>query len=287
VAGKYYRIYNRMRGGSHHMIVSSVDSAGSTFSWAPGGADGLFNGRTIPGAQRPDDNTPQVSMIAPEDDGLYRELPANVIVQYNMHHFNSTDRPILKEAWQNIWWTDNAKTPVSYIQGLPLLQAVGTFANPGEIVDFHYASTAPAPFRVLGLFGHRHAWTPSFTAWIERPGMREEIIYQSFDWFDEPTFQYNSQVKNPAVKPEARQDGAASGIINLAAGDKLHFNCHIEYTDERAKEENSPVLPAANGPLRFANQAYNAEMCILFGASVGDNGTMEQLGPPPDFAKMR
>jgi hypothetical protein len=47
------------------------------------------------------------------------------------------------------------------------------------------------------------------------------------------------------------------------------------------------VRPAENGPLRFANQAFNAEMCILFGASVGDNGAMEQLGPPPDFAKMR
>jgi hypothetical protein len=287
MAGKYYRIYNRMRGGSHHMIVSSVDSATATFTWGAGGADGLFNGRTIPGAQRPDDNTPQVPTIPEEDDGLYRELPQNVVVQYNMHHFNSMDKPILKEAWQNVWWTDNAKTAVSFIQGLPLLQAVGTFANPGEIVDFHYASTAPAPFRVLGLFGHRHAWTPSFTAWVERPGKPEEIVYQSFDWFDEPTFQYNSQVKNPPVSTAARQDGATSGIVSLEAGDKLHFNCHIEYTDEREREVSSPVTPTQNGPLRFANQAYNAEMCILFGASVGDNGTMEQLGPPPDFAKIR
>ncbi|HTU58938.1 MAG TPA: hypothetical protein VMF89_10905 [Polyangiales bacterium] len=42
-----------------------------------------------------------------------------------------------------------------------------------------------------------------------------------------------------------------------------------------------------NGPLRFANQAYEAEMCILFGASIGDVGLLEQLGPPPDFAKVR
>jgi hypothetical protein len=71
----------------------------------------------------------------------------------------------------------------------------------------------------------------------------------------------------------------------LDPGDKLHFNCHIEYTDARAKSEKSPVTPSQNGPLRFANQAYNAEMCILFGAAVGNNGTPEQLGPPPDFAK--
>jgi hypothetical protein len=224
--------------------------------------------------------------IPVEDEGLYRSVNANIGVQYNMHHFNSTDKQILKEAWQNLWWTENAKTPVNQINGLPLVQAIGTFANPGEIVDMHYASTIPAPTRILGLFGHRHAWTTNFSAWVEKGG-KEEIIYQSFDWFDEPTFQYNSEVKNPTPNPTARADGAFTGVLNLAAGDKLHFNCHIEYTDQRAMEENSPVTPAANGPLRFANQAFNAEMCILFGASVGDPGGMEQLGPPPAFAKMR
>ena len=284
-AGKYYRIYNRMRGGSHHMIVSAIDQPTGTNVWGPGGADGLFNGAGIPGAQRPDENTPQAELIAEEDKGLYRSVNANIGVQYNMHHFNSTDKPIMKEAWQNIWFTDDARTPVNGINGLPVLQVVGTFANPGQIVDMHYAATAPAPYRILGLFGHRHAWTTNFSAWVERPGKEPEIVYQSFDWFDEPTFQYNSQVKNPVPNQMARTDGAYTGILNVAAGDKLHFNCHIEYTDERAKAENSPLTPAQNGPLRFANQAFSAEMCILFGASVGDTGVMEQLGPPPDFAK--
>ena len=286
MAGNYYRIYNRMRGGSHHMIVSSVESSGATFTWGPGGADGLFNGKTIPGAERPDDNTPQAVTMPEEDVGLYRELPANVIVQYNMHHFNSTDKTILKEAWQNVWWTDNAKTPVNYIQGLSLLQAVGTFANPGEIVDMHYSTTPAGPIRILGLFGHRHAWTTNFSAWVERGG-KTELLYQSFDWFDEPTYQYNSQVKNPLVKTEARSDGAVSGVVNVAAGETLHFNCHIEYTDARAQEVNSPVTPEQNGALRFANQAFTAEMCILFGASVGDNGQPDQLGAPPPFASQR
>lgn len=284
-AGKYYRIYNRMRGGSHHMIVSAVDQPTGTNVWGPGGADGLFNGAGIPGAQRPDENTPQAEQIPEEDVGLYRSVNANIGVQYNMHHFNSTDKPILKEAWQNIWWTTDATTAVNGINGLPVLQVVGTFANPGQVVDMHYAATAPAPYRVLGLFGHRHAWTTNFSAWVERPGQEPEIVYQSFDWFDEPTYQYNSQVKNPVPNQMARTDGAYTGILNLNAGDKLHFNCHIEYTDERAKSENSPVMPAQNGPLRFANQAFEAEMCILFGASVGDSGAMEQLGPPPDFAR--
>jgi len=215
---------------------------------------------------------------------LYREFPANATVTYNMHHFNSTDRPILKEAWQNLWWTENATTLVSSITGLPALQVAGVFANPGEIVDMHYASTLAAPARVLGLFGHRHAWTTAFTAWVESAGKEPQIVYQSFDWFDEPTYTYNSEAKNPDPNITSKTDGGHNGMLMLEAGDSLHFNCHIEYTDERAAQENSPVKPAQNGPLRFANQAYNAEMCILFGASVGDVGLLEQLGTPPDFA---
>jgi hypothetical protein len=204
-----------------------------------------------------------------------------------MHHFNSTDRPILKEAWQNIWWTDNATTRIDNITGLPALQVAGVFANPGETVDMHYAMTVPGPVRVLGLYGHRHAWTTTFTAWVESSSQPPQIIYQSFDWFDEPTFQYNSEITNPKPDPANRLDAAYSGILELKTGDELHFNCHIEYTDARAKEENSPVTPSQNGPLRFANQAYNAEMCILFGGGVGTPGDMARMGPPPDFAKMR
>lgn len=286
-AGKYYRIYTRMRGGSHHMIVSTVASSSQTFVWGPGGADGLFSNNLMPGAQRPDENAPQSFKTPAEDEGLYRELPANAIVNYNVHHFNSTDKPILREAWQNIWWEDKATIKVNTISGLPILQALGTFAQPGEIVDMHYASTVASPTRVLGLFGHRHAWTTNFSAWVERSGKEPQILYQSFDWFDEPTYTYNSEVKNPVPATEMRLDGAASGMVMLNPGDKLHFNCHIEYTDARAKEENSPVTPAQNGPLRFANEAFNAEMCILFGDAVGNNGTMEQLGPPPAFATRR
>jgi hypothetical protein len=287
-AGKFYRAYSRMRGGSHHMIVSTAMSATQTFKWGAGGADGLFSGNGLPGAQRPDENGPQSLKKPAEDDGLYRELPANAIVTYNMHHFNSTDKPILKEAWQNLWWEDKATTRINGINGLPLAQAVGTFAQPGQIVDMHYASTVPGNVRVLSLFGHRHAWTTNFTAWVERSGAKEpEILYQSFDWFDEPTYTYNSEVKNPVAVTEMRGDGGHTGVLMLNQGDKLHFNCHIEYTDARAKEEKSPVMPAQNGPLRFANEAYNAEMCILFGSAVGDNGSMEQQGPPPDFAKRR
>ena len=50
----------------------------------------------------------------------------------------------------------------------------------------------------------------------------------------------------------------------LMPGEKFHFNCHVEYTDERAQAEMAPS-PTSIGTLRFANQAFTAEMCIMFG----------------------
>jgi hypothetical protein len=285
--GKFWRVASRMRGGSHHMIAATSSST-NTFVWAPGSVEGVLGGTPVPGSQRPDDNSPQSFEIPAEDVGLYREIPANVGVLFNMHHFNPTDRAMLKEAWENLWWTENATRPVSGVGGLSVQQALETFAQPGQTVDFHYAIPAPGKVRVLSLFGHRHAWTTNFTAWVERQGKEPEIIYQSFDWFDEPTYQYNSVVQNPVPSPANRTDGAYSGIVNLEQGDELHFNCHIEYTDERAVEVNSPVTPSENGPLRFANEAFTAEMCILFGGVEGTNGSVaRQAAPPPDFAKSR
>ena len=194
---------------------------------------------------------------------------------------------MLKEAWENLWWTETATRRVSGVGGLAVEQALEVFAQPGDIVDVHYAIPAPGPVRVLSLFGHRHAWTTNFTAWVERQGKQPEIVYQSFDWFDEPTYQYNSQVMNPVPAFRDRTDGGFSGILQLQQGDELHFNCHIEYTAERAAEENSPITPEENGPLRFANEAFTAEMCILFGGVEGMNGTVTRQGPPPDFAKAR
>jgi hypothetical protein len=93
--------------------------------------------------------------------------------------------------------------------------------------------------RLLGFFGHRHAWTTAFTVWLEPKNAEPEIVYQSFDWFDEPTYVYNSATMNPAPAPDKGFDGGHTGLLNAKAGDRLHFNCHIEYTEERAIQENS------------------------------------------------
>lgn len=279
---KYYRTYFRMRTGSHHNIITMHDKVEPP-GWnlaigeaLPGNFDptaGTMTG-TLGGQERPDDNTPVTQGRPPGDEGLYLEFPANPNILYNIHHFNTNKDQILKEGWVNIWWEDEGDRLVSWFMGMDSSQVVGLDVPPGETRDLHYMFAPQEDVRIVRFFGHRHVWTTNFSSWIERKDGPTEMIYQSFDWMDMPTYRYDSVVKNPEPNAERRIDGATSGLLTVGPGDELHFNCHIEYTDARAAEENAPV-PRTNGNLRFANQALTAEMCIAFG-----NVTGGKLGRP-------
>jgi hypothetical protein len=116
----------------------------------------------------------------------------------------------------------------------------------------------------LSLWGHRHAWTTRFHAWVVRVNGDQELVYDSNDWFDMPTFAYNSEAQNP--EPGKGQDGASSGPLVLQPGDELHFNCHVETTPEHAAQLGV-ALPDA--PLQWMNQAFAGEMCLLMGQTTG------------------
>jgi hypothetical protein len=214
-------------------------------------------------------------------------FPATAKVTFNMHHFNATNSTIVKEAWTNIWWEDDARIRMYPMKGLDVAQVLTMNIPPGATQDLHYSWTIGQPIRLMEAFGHRHAWTSNFSAWVENPDGQTDIVYQSFQWLDEPTYRYDSITQNAKAAPENRSDGATSGVRMLMPGQKLHFNCHIEFTDARAASENAP-LPATIGALRFANEAFTAEMCILFGATAA-----LEMGPPsvdthplPDFATL-
>jgi hypothetical protein len=270
-----------MRSGSHHMIVYHGTDANQE-RWGPGGPQ-LGGTNRVPGAQRPDQNTPVTLEKPAEDKGLYSVFPASPSVTYNMHHFNATGGDILKENWTNLWWeTEDALIELLPISGID----IGIFVTPGQTVDLHNVYSVTQETRVVDLYGHRHVWTPNFSAWVERSGGETEIVYQSFDWFDQPTYRYDSIATNPEPSAGDLRDGATSGPLMLNPGDELHFNCHIAFTDARAAETNAPS-PAEVGTLVFANQAYDAEMCILFGTTAGRRLPTMSRSPsaPPDFAR--
>jgi hypothetical protein len=136
---------------------------------------------------------------------------------------------------------------------------------PGMVLDNAGSVRATAKTQVLNIYGHRHAWTPRFHAWVVRAGStKEELVYDSNDWYDMPTYAYNSTSLNPT--PGDGQDGATSGPLILEAGDILHYNCHVDTTRERAAAIGHPMPTTA---LRTANEAFTGEMCIINGHTVG------------------
>jgi hypothetical protein len=289
----YYRTYFRMRTGSHHNIIT-MHTSDQPDGWLPGaelpglldpGAGTLLG--VLGGQQRPDDSTPVTFEKPPEDAGLYLVWPAKPSLIFNLHHFNSSDQAVLREGWSNIWWEEDAQIRVSWYMGLEPGQVVFLDLTPEGTADLHYYWPISGPYRLLRVFGHRHAWTTNFSSWIKRAGGAEELIYQSYDWYDMPTYRYDSAVQNPPLDPVARVDGATSGVIELEAGDELHFNCHIEYTAERSQIVGAPVMPQQQGNLRFANEAYRGEMCIQFGNVTGGSLGLPLASTvaPPDFAK--
>jgi hypothetical protein len=298
----YYRTYFRMRTGSHHNIITLNDNS-TPFpdGWIPltagtEASPAIFNSNmgsllaVLGGQERPDDGQPATLDKPPEDNGYYLSWPASPGIVFNMHHFNPTGGPVLREGWVNIWWETDARVLENWYMGLDSNEPKTMNIAPGSVVDLHYSWTIPSssdPIRLVRVFGHRHFWTTNFTSWIERAGSNApEVIYQSFDWFNMPTYRYDSLAQNPTPVPGAHGDGAASGIVMLNPGDKLHFNCHIEYTDQRAATNGNAPNPESAGNLRFKNEVYGGEMCIQYG-----NWTGSQLlfpaadsSPIPDVA---
>ncbi|HMJ11712.1 MAG TPA: hypothetical protein VK524_09890 [Polyangiaceae bacterium] len=205
---------------------------------------------------------PQHSLeLPPEEEGI--GYPASSTgAFFNLHHFNATNQAVLRENWVNVWYIpgDQVTKEALYFVG----QAPVNYP-PGMVLDSHSSITATAETQVLSMVAHRHAWTTRLHAWVVRTGSTtQELVYDSYDWGDMPTYSYNSSITNPP--PGNGTDGAASGPLVLHAGDVVHFNCHIDTTAARAAQLG---VDAPSAPLRFGNQAFVAEMCLLNGHTTG------------------
>jgi hypothetical protein len=66
-----------------------------------------------------------------------------------------------------------------------------------------------------------------------------------------------------------KNDGGYSGMVEMKPGDRLHFLCDVTNRQDVT--------------LRFANELYTGEMCILWGSRVGagDFNTPERVRDTP------
>lgn len=255
----FFRTNIRMRAGSHHMINNMLDADRMDGFSTAGDIGGLGGGggasRSFPGAQRPDSDRPQGTFeVPPENAGLGDELKAKQQFSLNLHHFNLTDKPILREVWINIWYKPESEVKEK-------IGGIAMFGNPADVAvpagqsrNLHYKCDVTGNTRIITLNGHRHAHTTRFGVWLIRGGQNIPL-YESFNYNDMPTYQYDSISKNPTPDMASKTDGAWTGILDVKAGDQIHFECDINNTSTQ--------------PLRFANEVQTGEMCILFGSRVG------------------
>jgi hypothetical protein len=239
----------RMRPGSHHWIVGLVggEVEGGFYNTEGCGSSSVGG---IGGGQSLIMDNPPNGEPAPEDIGYGYEVQGNSSVCINIHHYNFTEMPQIREAWINVYFTDEANI-TKRGERIGLIGGTGIAIPPGAEQELTYSVPFRADGRIRSLFGHRHKWTERFAVWVN-----EDLIYDSWDWVESVTFMYDSITTNPPVNPDGKMDGAKSGIVEVKSGDVLRYSCFVK--------NGSDVT------LRFANEVETGEMCNLFGGTVGE-----------------
>jgi hypothetical protein len=262
----YFRQY-RMRPGSHHLIISSTSGAGAGFEM----------GRRLGGSQNLAADNPVGGAIPPENQDVGIELAAKTQLSVQLHYINTTQAPIIKEAWVNFWYRDAAKVKEPAYE--LYLSGGGIDVAPNTHVVLNYKVPVEGDGRILRLYGHGHAHNVRFSAWRVR-GAQRDMIYEDFDWQDPAVFEYNSLTKNPMSDALALTAGAWSGELDIAKGDQLEFECEVDNT--AGNTESAPT----SAPLTFANESQTGEMCILIGDSVGTDASVPPLSFQPTIDQL-
>jgi hypothetical protein len=259
----YLRQTNHMRSGSHHMLIPLTPAAGAV-EGPIGACTGLGTLGALPGSQTPEHEFPGAEM-GPEDAGLARYLPAGAMATFNLHYVNTQgDADVLREAWVNVYRKD-ASEVTDRLQGIFMVGdlSVNVPANTRQTTHLEFTPALTEKVRVFQLAGHSHAHAESFAAWVTHAGVRTQV-YESFNWQEPIELTLNTVVKNPVQNESARRDGGISGLYYLEPGDKLEWECDVNNTTA--------------APLRFANEAFTAEMCLLAGAYVSDTAGLMRGG---------
>jgi hypothetical protein len=242
-------------------MLISLPARDLTDGWSNTGDMGSeFGGgaKSFGGSQRAVVDRPQGSLEIPaENQGLGQQLPVRQQFSFNLHHINTSNSPVLREVWVNIWFIDDKEVtaPMSSFAatGNPADMAIA----PHRSVKLEYKCSAAADSRLISMYGHDHAHNERFGVWIVRSGGEKQSIYESFHWDDIPVYPFDSVSMNPQPDLTGRIDGAWSGQLLIHARDEIHFQCEINNTSDQM--------------LGFRNETFTGEMCILFAAYTGAN----------------
>jgi hypothetical protein len=193
--------------------------------------------------------------VAPENEGLGIKLGPGTQAQFDMHYFNLTKAPILREFWLNVYTKDPAtvtEQPIGIV-GLGGLSWAVAPIQPGTHQAYTYECPIDTDGRVIELLGHTHAHGRRETAWIRHGDGELLKVFEQFDYLEPQIFYYDSVQKNPAFAEGS--PGAMTGILDVKVGDVLVWECDV-HND-------------STSPLRYVNEVQTGEMCNIWGATVG------------------
>jgi hypothetical protein len=244
------RITVHMRPGSHHWISTVVSGKPEEKFYDDTGCGASTSVGSLGGGQNLIYDNPPGGKHAPENEGLGRSVAGDTSLCMNLHAYNFSEAPQLREMWINLYFVEEAEV-TQRASGIGIVGGLGLNLGPGKNLEQTYEEEFTGDGRIIQLFGHRHVWTPRFAVWLN-----EKLIYDSWSWEESATFNYDSLTMNPPINTPMKVDGAESGMINVKAGDKLKFTCFIENT-------------STDKTLRFSNELYDGEMCNLWGSAVG------------------
>jgi hypothetical protein len=211
------------------------------------GSSAFSGGGGFGGGQNPIYDNPPQGIAAPENVGIGRMIAANSSACVGIHAYNFTNKAQLREMWVNLYFTDESKI-TQRTGSVSLIGALGLNLPPGQNKTLSYQAKFSDGGRIIQLFGKRNQWTPRLAAWLN-----DELIYDSHDWVESVTYNYDSLTMNPPI--DGVHDGAKSGIVMFKANDTLRYSCFIENK--------------SNATLRFMNDVDAGEMCNLWGTTVG------------------
>lgn len=102
----FNRITVHMRPGSHHWISSVVSGKPEERVYDDTSCEGAMQVGSIGGGQNLIYDNPPGGVPAPENEGLGRPLAGNSSLCMNLHAYNFSDEPQLRELWINIYTVD-------------------------------------------------------------------------------------------------------------------------------------------------------------------------------------
>jgi hypothetical protein len=251
----YFEQHYRMRPGSHHMIITISDDKEKPEGFTNGFGN-IIN--AIGGTQHISEDVPPNGVVAEEDQGLARMIEPHQAFDVQLHFYNVTENVRLREAWVNLMFKpkDEVVDNLGMLGGFTRMNvAPHTTATVGGNCDAENFIPTAESVRVVILFGHAHTHNTRFAVYHDKTSGEQELVYDSYDGAEAPTYMYNTQVQNPVPDAANRKSGSKSGMLTLAPGERLRYVCDI----------NNDTDYTFHG----ANEVQTDEMCNLFGSVQG------------------